>query len=105
MEGVSMLYRFEDADAAERHQTQYFQIFGNRGIYHQGWSAITKHRTPWQTAGEVGIAFVDDVWELYDGSSDWTQAHDLSKDQPSKLHELHRLFLIEATRYNVLPLG
>jgi arylsulfatase A-like enzyme len=55
MEGVSMLYSFEDANAAERHQTEYFQIFGNRGIYHQGWSAITKHRTPWQTVGEVSI--------------------------------------------------
>jgi arylsulfatase A-like enzyme len=104
MEGVSMRYSFDDADAAERHQTQYFEIFGNRGVYHQGWSAITKHRTPWQTTGEVGIAFDNDTWELYDGSSDWTQARDLSKEQPEKLAELQRLFLIEATRYNVLPL-
>jgi arylsulfatase A-like enzyme len=104
MEGVSMAYSFDDADAAERHDTQYFEIFGNRGVYHQGWSAVTKHRTPWQTVGDVGIAFDDDVWELYDGSSDWTQARDLSKENPEKLHELQRLFLIEATRYNVLPL-
>lgn len=60
--------------------------------------------TPWQTTGEVGIAFDDEVWELYDGSSDWTQARDLSKDNPDKLHELQRLFVIEATRNNVLPL-
>ena len=53
----------------ERHETQYFEIFGNRGIYHQGWSAVTKHRTPWQTTGDVGIAFDDDVWELYDGAT------------------------------------
>jgi arylsulfatase A-like enzyme len=104
MEGVSMAYSFGDADATDRHQTQYFEIFGNRGIYHQGWSAITKHRTPWQTTGDVGIAFDDDTWELYDGSSDWTQARDLSKEQPEKLAQLQRLFLIEATRYNVLPL-
>jgi arylsulfatase A-like enzyme len=104
MEGVSMAYSFEDASAAERHETQYFEIFGNRGIYHQGWSAVTKHRTPWQTTGDVGIAFDDDVWELYDGSSDWTQARDLSKENADKLHELQRLFLVEATRYNVLPL-
>ena len=104
IEGVSMAYSFEDAGAAERHETQYFEMFGNRGIYHQGWSAVTKHRTPWQTTGDVGIAFDDDVWELYDGASDWTQANDLSKENPDKLHELQRLFLIEATRYNVLPL-
>ena len=65
---------------------------------------MTKHRTPWQTTGDVGIAFDDDVWELYDGNNDWTQARDLSKDNPEKLHELQQLFLIEATRYNVLPL-
>ena len=98
------VYTFDDAEAAERHETQYFEIFGNRGIYHRGWSAVTKHRTPWQTTGDVGIAFDDDMWELYDGSSDWTQAHDLSRENPAKLHELQRLFLIEATRYNVLPL-
>jgi arylsulfatase A-like enzyme len=77
IEGVSMAYSFDHADAPDRHQTQYFEIFGNRGIYHRGWSAITKHRTPWQTTGEVGIAFDDDTWELYDGSSDWTQARAL----------------------------
>jgi arylsulfatase len=99
-----MVYSFDDAGADERHDTQYFEIFGNRGIYHQGWSAVTKHRTPWQTTGDVGVAFDDDVWELYDGSKDWTQAHDLSQEHPDKLHDLQRLFLIEATRYNVLPL-
>jgi arylsulfatase A-like enzyme len=104
MEGVSMLYTFADAAAPDRHETQYFEMFGNRGIYHKGWSAVTKHRTPWLTVGNVGIAFDDDVWELYDGTRDWTQAHDLSKENPDKLHELQRLFLIEATRYRVLPL-
>jgi arylsulfatase A-like enzyme len=104
LHGVSMVYSYDGADAAGRRETQYFEIFGNRGIYHRGWSAITKHRTPWQTVGEVGIAFDDDVWELYDGSKDWTQARDLSREMPDKLHELQRLFLIEAARYNVLPL-
>jgi arylsulfatase len=104
IEGVSMVYSFDDADAAERHTTQYFEMFGNRGIYHDGWSAVTKHRTPWETMGDVGIAFDDDVWELYDGSGDWTQAHNVSGEHPDKLHELQRLFLIEATRYKVLPL-
>jgi arylsulfatase A-like enzyme len=104
MEGVSMVYSFDDAHAADRHETQYFEMFGNRGIYHKGWTAVTKHRTPWQTTGDVGVAFDDDVWELYDTSTDWTQARDLSKEQPDKLHQLQRLFLIEATRYHVLPL-
>ena len=103
-EGVSMRFSFDGPDEPERHETQYFEIFGNRGVYHRGWSAVTKHRTPWQTTGDVGIAFDDDVWELYDGSTDWTQARDLAAENPAKLAELQRQFLIEATRYNVLPL-
>ncbi len=103
-EGTSMLYSFGDAEAPERHDIQYFEMFGNRGIYHKGWSAVTKHSTPWLMVGQVKPAFDDDVWELYDGSTDWTQAHDLSKEMPDKLHELQRQWLIEATRYNVLPL-
>ena len=104
-EGTSMLYTFNDANAAERHETQYFEMFCNRGIYHKGWSAVTKHRTPWAMgAGQKLPAFDDDVWELYDGSKDWTQSKDLSKEMPEKLHELQRLWLIEAVKYNVLPL-
>src|SRR5262245_30293747 len=105
MEGVSMAYTFDDADAGERHETQYFEMFGNRGIYHKGWTAVTKHRTPWQTGGDAPVpAFDDDVWELYDTTTDWTQAHDLAKEHPDKLHELQRLWLIEAVKYNVVPL-
>jgi arylsulfatase A-like enzyme len=103
-EGTSMLYSFNDADAPERHETQYFEMFCNRGIYHKGWSAVTKHRTPWEMGGAVMPAFDDDVWELYDGNVDWTQSQDLSKENPEKLHELQRLWLIEAVKYNVLPL-
>ncbi len=103
-EGTSMLYSFNDAKAPERHETQYFEMFCNRGIYHKGWSAVTKHRTPWAMGGAKMPAFDDDVWELYDGSKDWTQANDLSKQMPEKLHELQRLWLIEAVKYNVLPL-
>jgi arylsulfatase A-like enzyme len=102
-EGTSMLYSFDDPDAPERHDLQYFEMFGNRGIYHKGWSAVTKHSTPWIMGGQKP-AFDDDVWELYDGSADWTQARDLSKEMPDKLHELQRQWLIEATRFNVLPL-
>jgi arylsulfatase A-like enzyme len=104
LEGVSMAYSFDDAGAAERHATQYFEMFCNRGIYHEGWTAVTKHSTPWLLLGQEKPAFDDDVWELYDTTADWTQAKDLSTEQPEKLAELQRLFLIEATKYNVLPL-
>jgi arylsulfatase A-like enzyme len=103
IEGVSMLYSFDDAGAAERHETQYFEMFGNRGIYHNGWTAVTRHRTPWIVSGQT-TPLDDDVWELYDTSKDWSQANDLSKQMPEKLHQLQRLWLIEATRYNVLPI-
>ena len=72
-EGTSMLYAFKDAGAPERHATQYFEMFCNRGIYHKGWSAVTKHRTPWMMGGETMPKFDEDVWELYDGSKGWTQ--------------------------------
>ncbi|HEY2476249.1 MAG TPA: sulfatase-like hydrolase/transferase [Candidatus Cybelea sp.] len=102
MQGVSMAYTFEDAKAPERRETQYFEMFGNRGIYHKGWTAVTRHSTPWLMTARP--PFNDDVWELYDTNKDWSQAHDLSKQMPDKLHELQRLWLIEATRNGVLPL-
>jgi Sulfatase len=104
MEGTSMVYSFDDAGAPERHDLQYFEMFANRGIYFQGWSAVTKHRTPWLLGAVQLPAFDDDVWELYDGSKDYSQAHDLAKELPDKLHELQRLWLIEATKYNVIQL-
>ena len=104
IEGVSMAYSFDDAKAAERRETQYFEMAGNRGIYHKGWTAVTRHRTPWLTGGVKLAAFDDDVWELYDTNTDWSQSKDLAKANPQKLHELQRLWLIEAVKYNVLPL-
>jgi arylsulfatase len=104
IEGVSMLYSFDDAKAAERRETQYFEMFGNRGIYHKGWTAVTRHKTPWLLVGEKTPQFDDDNWELYDTNKDWTQANNLAKQMPDKLRELQRLWLIEATRYDVLPL-
>jgi arylsulfatase A-like enzyme len=103
-EGTSMVYSFNDSAAPERHDLQYFEMFGNRGIYFQGWSAVTKHRTPWVLGAVKLPAFDDDVWELYDGNHDYSQAHDLAAEMPDKLHELQRLWLIEATKYNVIPL-
>ena len=104
MEGKSMTYSFTEPAAPESHDLQYFEMFGNSGIYHRGWSAVTKHRTPWQMVGGVVPAFDDDLWELYDGASDYSQAHDLAPDQPEMLAKLQRLWLIEATKYNVLPM-
>ena len=104
MEGTSMLYTFNEAAAPERHDLQYFEMFANRGIYHKGWSAVTKHRTPWVMVGGELPAFDDDIWELYDGNNDYSQAHDLAADRPEMLAELQRLWLIEAAKYNVLPL-
>jgi arylsulfatase len=103
LHGVSMAYLFDDADAPERRETQYFEMVCNRGVYHKGWTAVTRHSVPW-LFGATLPALDDDVWELYDISTDWTQAHDLSAEHPDKLAELQRLFLIEAVKYNVLPL-
>jgi len=102
LHGTSMAYSFDDAGAAEQRETQYFEMFCNRGIYHKGWTAVTRHSTPWVMVPELP-ALDDDVWELY-GPGDWTQAHDLAAEQPQKLAELQRLFLLEAGKYNVFPL-
>jgi arylsulfatase len=102
IEGVSMHYCFDDASAAERRETQYFEMFCNRGIYHQGWTAVTRHSTPWVMA-ELP-PFADDTWELYDTNTDWSQARDLAAEMPAKLKELKTLFMEEARKYNVLPL-
>ncbi|GAA1962043.1 arylsulfatase [Microbacterium deminutum] len=104
MEGTSMVYSFNDPSAPERHDLQYFEMFGNRGVYFQGTSAVTKHRTPWVMTGGALAAFDDDVWELYDGTADFSQARNLAAEQPERLHELQRLWLIEAVKYNVLPI-
>ncbi len=104
IEGTSFRYSFDDASAEERHTTQYFEMFGNRGVYHEGWTAVTKHRTPW-TVGRIQTRpFAEDMWELYDTRDDWTQARDVAEHFPEKLAELQELFLQEAQRYHVLPL-
>ncbi|WP_396884613.1 arylsulfatase [Mycobacterium sp. SMC-8] len=100
LEGVSMMSTLRDRDAAETHTVQYFEMFGNRGIYHKGWTAVTKHRTPWM-ADQPSLD--EDIWELY-APQDWTQAHDLAAEQPERLAALQRLWLIEAVKYNVVPL-
>ena len=102
IEGTSMLYSFNDAQALDRRETQYFEMFVNRGIYHKGWTACTRHSIPWVMGTELP-SYDDDTWELY-APDDWTQAHNLVAEMPEKLRDLQRLFLIEAAKYNVLPL-
>ena len=102
IEGVSMRYAFDDAGAEDRHATQYFEVFCNRGIYHRGWTAVTRHSTPWIV--EELPSLDDDAWELYDTSTDWTQSRDLAAEHPEKLADLQRRFLVEAARHQVLPL-
>jgi arylsulfatase A-like enzyme len=101
LHGPSMAYTFDDPDAPGRHETQYFEMFVNRGIYRQGWTAVTRHGIPWLMTEPTPID--DDVWELY-APGDWTQARDVAAEEPGRLAELQRLFLIEAARYGVLPL-
>jgi arylsulfatase A-like enzyme len=104
LHGVSMLYSFDDAKGAERHETQYFEMLCNRGIYHKGWTAVTRHgNLPWVVTG-AQPPLSEDVWELYDTTKDWSQAHDLARAMPDKLAELQRLFDLEAAKYNVFPL-
>jgi arylsulfatase A-like enzyme len=102
IEGTSMLYSFDGATEGDRRETQYFEMFCNRGIYHQGWTAVTRHSTPWMVGASLP-AFDDDVWELYE-PGDWSQAHDRAAEMPEKLAELQALWLDEARKHNVLPL-
>jgi len=102
IEGVSLAYTFADPKAPTRHTTQYFEIFGNRAIYHDGWLAGTVHRAAWEF--KVRRPLADDIWELYDTRTDFSLANDLAANNPGKLKELQDLFLKEAVKYSVLPL-
>jgi arylsulfatase A-like enzyme len=102
IEGVSMAYTFDDAKARDRHLTQYFEIFGNRAIYHDGWLAGTVHKAPWEAKPRHPL--LEDVWELYDVRADFSLANDLAAKQPAKLAEMQALFMKEAERYHVLPI-
>jgi arylsulfatase len=104
IEGVSLAYTFDDPNAKERHTTQYFEMMGNRGIYHEGWMASTTPlRLPWITTGAEPNP--DDFkWELYHVAEDYSQANDLAAKNPDKLKELQTVFDAEAKKYNVYPL-
>jgi len=103
-DGVSMVYTFDDAKAPTRHDTQYFEIAGNRGLYENGWIASTTPlRLPWQVSG-VEPDPDDFPWELYNVAQDFSQSNDLAKQNSKKLLDLEASFLIEAAKYNVLPM-
>jgi hypothetical protein len=103
MDGVSMVYSFNDAKAKDRHTTQYFEIFGNRAIYHEGWFARTIHKAPWEDKPRRSLAD-DSAWELYDTRTDFSLINDLSAKYPEKLAELQALFMKEAAENYVLPI-
>lgn len=102
IEGTSMLYTFNAAKAVERHKTQYFEMFGNRAIYNDGWFARTIHRAPWQTTNLPPLT--TDVWDLYEVKSDFSLTKNLAAEQPAKLKQMQALFMQEARKHNVLPL-
>jgi len=103
IEGISMTYTFDDRNAKSRRTTQYFEMFGNRALYHNGWVAGCLHgKAPWITSGTV--SFDSDKWELYNVEDDFSQANDLASREPEKLKELQKLFMDEAGKFNVLPL-
>lgn len=102
MDGISMVYSFDDAEAEERHTTQYFEMFGNRAIYRDGWFARVIHKAPWEAEPRRPLA--EDVWELYDTRNDFSLVNDLAAEHPEKLEELKALFLKEAIANQVLPI-
>jgi arylsulfatase len=103
MEGKSLMYSFDDAQAKERRTTQYFEIAGNRAIYHDGWFARTIHKAPWEAKPRRTLED-NSAWQLYDTRSDFSLANDLSAKNPRKLAELQAVFLQQAEKYHVLPM-
>lgn len=105
VEGVSLAYTFDNANALSKHTTQYFEMLGNRAIYHDGWvAATTPPIAPWVSSAAKPIDINDYQWELYKVSEDFSEADNLAGKEPAKLKELQELFWTEAEKYNVLPI-
>jgi arylsulfatase len=102
MDGVSMVYSFNNARAKDKHVTQYFEMFGNRAMYHDGWFARTIHRAPWEPKARRPLS--EDIWELYDTRTDFSLVNDLAKKYPKKLAEMKTLFMKEARKNYALPI-
>src|SRR5512136_986735 len=101
-EGASFTYTFDDAKAPSHHTVQYFEMFGNRAMYQDGWFARVIHKAPWEPKPRA--ALLEDKWELYDTRTDFSLANDIAAQNPAKLKELQDLFMKEAVKYNVLPI-
>ncbi len=102
MAGISMLYSFNDANAPDQHTQQYFEMFGNRAMYQDGWLARTIHRAPWEMQPRRSLE--EDIWELYNTREDFSLSNDLAQEHPDKLKALQDLFMTEGEKYNVLPI-
>ena len=102
IEGTSLVYTFNEKDAEEQHKVQYFEMFGNRGIYSDGWLARVIHKAPWQAKPIRSLQ--DDIWELYNEQEDFTLTNNIADKHPEKLKELQDLFMKEAEKYHVLPI-
>lgn len=102
IEGTSLLFAFNDADAPEQHTSQYFEMFGNRALYLDGWFARTIHRAPWKVTDLPPLT--SDVWELFDVKNDFSLVNDLADEQPQKLQDMQAEFMKEAQRFHVLPI-
>lgn len=102
IEGTSLTYTFNDAAAAEQHKVQYFEMFGNRALYQDGWYARTIHRPAWRPKPLNTLQ--EDKWELYNTSEDFSLNNDLAEQNPEKLKEMQDIFMAEAEKYHVLPI-
>jgi arylsulfatase A-like enzyme len=102
IEGKSLVYSFADSKAKEKHSVQYFEMFGNRAIYSEGWLARVVHRPPWLAKPLTTLQ--NDVWELYNENEDFSLSKNVAAQYPDKLKELQTLFMQEAQRYHVLPI-
>lgn len=102
IEGTSLVYSFDDGNAAEQHKVQYFEMFGNRGVYQDGWFARTVHRAAWEM--KVRAPLTEDQWQLFNTNEDFSLANDVTEQYPEKLKEMQDLFMAEAEKYHVLPI-
>jgi arylsulfatase len=104
MEGISMAYTFENAEAPDQRTTQYFEMMTTRAIYHDGWIACNRPILPWETGGRTLKSLKTTPWELYNIENDFSEADNLASKEPARLKEMQDLFLVEAKKHNVLPL-
>jgi len=102
IEGTSLVYSFNEGTSPEQHKVQYFEMFGNRGVYQDGWFARTVHRAAWEM--KVRAPLTEDQWQLFNTNEDFSLANDVTEQYPEKLKEMQDLFMAEAEKYHVLPI-